>query len=69
VQRGFNDMNQDELRERTKKFIAELNLPISRFARSIGFERATYYKWIKGDFDFGSEKCMRINEHLQRFGF
>lgn len=62
-------MNQDLLRERTKNFINELNLPISRFAKTIGFERSTYYRWIKGHINFGEQKVKAIDEYIGRFGF
>lgn len=62
-------MNQDELRKRTMIFVETLHLPISRFARVIGFERGTYYKWVKGELNFGEQKCLLIDEYLKRFGF
>lgn len=62
-------MSQNTLRERVQAFRNELNLPISKFAQAIGFERSLYYKWIKGEFDFGSVKAKRIDEYLSRYGF
>lgn len=62
-------MNQDLLRKRTEKFMKTLNLPISRFAKVIGIERSTYYKWIKGNFDFGERRAAIVDEFLSRFGF
>lgn len=62
-------MNQNELRNRTKRFVAELKLPISRLAKTIGFERATYYRWMKGDFDFGEARAEVLDKYLRRFGF
>ncbi len=62
-------MNQDILRKRTKEFMEELKLPISRLAKSIGFERATYYRWIKGEFDFGEARANALDAYLRRFGF
>lgn len=50
-------------------FVETLHLPISRFARVIGFERGTYYKWVKGELNFGEQKCLLIDEYLKRFGF
>lgn len=63
------NQNQNLLRERVKTFKDELNLPISKFAKAIGFERSIYYKWIKGDFNFGAIKAQRIDEYLRRYGF
>lgn len=62
-------MNQNELRERTKRFLEESKLPISRLSKFIGFERATYYKWIKGVFNFCESKAEALDEYLRRFGF
>ena len=62
-------MNQDLLRERTKRFITEIELPIAKFAKKIGFSRELYYRWIKGDFDFSMEKVKKIDEYLRKYGF
>lgn len=62
-------MNQDSLRNRTKTFVETLNLPISRLAKSVGFERSTYYRWVKGEFDLGERLSIAIDEHLKKFGF
>ncbi len=62
-------MNQNLLRERTKRFIDELKLPISRLSKSIGFERTSYYKWVRGDFDFGEARAKALDEYIRRFGF
>ena len=61
--------NQNILRERVKVFRNELHLPVSKFAQAIGFERSIYYKWIKGEFNFGELKAKRIDTYLNRFGF
>mgnify|MGYP003571284821 CR=1 FL=1 len=62
-------MNQDLIRERTKRFIGELDIPISKFANKIGFSRELYYRWIKGDFDFSNEKVSKIDDYLRKYGF
>ena len=46
-----------------------LKLPISRFSKVIGIERSTYYKWIKGEFDFGERREAIVDDYLRRFGF
>ena len=63
------NVNQNNLRERVSDFRNELNLPVSKFAQAIGFERSIYYRWIKGEFDFGEAKAKRIDEYLRRYGF
>lgn len=62
-------MNQDYLRKRVKEFMETLKLPISRFSKVIGIERSTYYKWIKGEFDFGERRKAIVDDYLRRFGF
>ena len=62
-------MNQNELRKRTLVFLEKLNLPISRFAEANGFQRETYYKWIKGVLDFGEKRAEQIDTYLKQFGF
>lgn len=62
-------INQTTLRERTKEFLEELNLPISRFAKRIGIARETYYRWQKGDFDFSEARAEQIDVYLKRYGF
>lgn len=65
----MKNINQNALRERTKAFIQELNLPISRFAKRIGIARESYYRWQKGDFNFGEQRAEQIDKYLQRYGF
>lgn len=62
-------MNQDNLRSRAQKFLIEIGLPVSQFARAIGFERSAYYKWIKQDFNFGADKVNKIDAYLSKYGF
>lgn len=62
-------VNQDSLRKRTKTFVEILNLPISRLAKSVGFERSTYYRWVKGEFDLGERLSIAIDEYLKKFRF
>ena len=64
-----NFMNQNLLRERVQAFRNEIHLPISKFAQAIGFERSIYYRWIKGEFEFGAVKAKRIDDYLRRYGF
>ena len=47
-------MNQEQLQKRVKQFIGELNLPISRLAKNIGFDRSTLKK---------------IDNYLKKYGF
>ena len=62
-------MKKEELRTRTKNFMNTLHLPISRFAKTIGIARETYYRWINGDFDFGETRAKAVDEFISQFGF
>lgn len=62
-------MNQDILRRRTKRFLYELQIPVTKFAAKIGFSRELYYRWQKEDFNFSAEKAQKINEYLKQYGF
>lgn len=62
-------MNQEQLQKRVKQFIGELNLPISRLAKNIGFDRSTYYKWLKGEKVFSETTLKKIDNYLKTYGF
>lgn len=62
-------MDQNILRGRAARFIAELDIPVSKFAKRIGFSRELYYRWVKGDFNFSNDKARTIDKHLQKYGF
>lgn len=62
-------MNQEQLKKRTKQFTSELNLPISRLAKNIGFDRSTYYKWLKGEKVFSETTLKKIDNYLKTYGF
>lgn len=62
-------MNQEQLKKRAKRFTDELNLPISRFAKNIGFDRSTYYKWLKGEKVFSETTLKKIDNYLKTYGF
>lgn len=62
-------MNQKILRERTERFLKTLGLPISSFAKSIGIDRSTYYRWKNGEFNFGERRYYTIDEYLKKYGF
>lgn len=62
-------MNQDTIIDRTIYFLNESTLPISRFARAIGIDRSTYYRWVKHDLNFSEKRLVVIDEFLKKFGF
>lgn len=62
-------INQNLLRERTQTFLSELHLPVTKFVANVGIARTTYYRWQKGDFDFGEQRAAQIDSYLKRYGF
>ena len=42
-------MNQEQLKRRAKRFLDELEVPITKFASKAGFDRSSYYRWLKGE--------------------
>ena len=65
---GFN-MNQEELKKRARRFTEELQVPISRFANKVGFDRSSYYRWLKGENVFSEAKLNKIDNYLKKYGF
>ena len=46
----------NELKERCRKFIDELNLPVTSFCMNVGLSPSFYYKWQRGERNMSNEK-------------
>lgn len=55
------------LQKRTKAFINQLGLPISRFCRLANISTAAYYKWQNDEIRLTEETQNRIRSVLKRF--
>ena len=69
VMKGGLNMNQEELKKRAIRFADELQVPISRFAQKAGFDRSSYYRWLKGENVFSEAKLKKIDNYLRTYGF
>ena len=69
VMKGGLNMNQEELKKRARRFTEELQVPISRFANKVGFDRSSYYRWLKGENVFSEVKLKKIDNYLRTYGF
>ncbi|MFR5728111.1 hypothetical protein [Blautia stercoris] len=59
----------NELKERCRKFIDELNLPVTSFCMNVGLSPSFYYKWQRGERNMSNEKEKHISEYLMKYGF
>ena len=63
-------MNQEQLKRRAKRFLDELEVPITKLASKAGFDRSSYYRWLKGEEKVFSETTLkRIDNYLKTYGF
>lgn len=62
-------INQTELRERTRRFIADTGLPVSKFVKRVDISRTGYYKWQSKVFDFGQQRSEIIDRFLRQFNY
>lgn len=62
-------MNNGDVRERTKKFIYELGVPATVFAKKVGISATAYHRWMKNDLKLSKSTEKRIAEYLSRYGF
>jgi len=53
------------LKERTKKFIEEIGLPVSRFGRNVGIHGDSVRRWLKGELHLKPETEQRIDAFLK----
>jgi len=57
------------LKERCKKFIAELGVQVAKFADNCGIGRSTYYQWQKGDIELSPSTLNKIDTYLKKYNF
>ena len=62
-------LNQNILRQRVRRFLEELDIPITKFAKKNGFSREAYYKWQREDLTFSDAKAAKIDSYLKMYGF
>lgn len=62
-------LNQNIMRQRVRRFIAELDISVTKFCIKMGFSRTAYYRWLKNDLTFSDKRAEKIDEHLKQYGF
>lgn len=60
---------QNQLKERSKKFIEEFEMPITVFCKHVGFSTRSWYFWIKDQLSFASATLDKIDNYLSKYGF
>lgn len=65
---GDSRMNT-ELKERCKKMISELGIPVTRFCVNIQLSTHTYYLWQNGRTALSKKRTDQISNYLKRYGF
>lgn len=64
-----NQLNQTEIKERTKKFIGELGIPVTSFSKNIGISVSAFNRWQRNDLILAESTVKRISDYLKRFNF
>ena len=60
-------MNERHLKERVKKFIEELGLPVTRFANGVSLSDDTIHKWLKHDLKLSEKNLINIDAYLKKY--
>lgn len=58
-----------DLRDRCKKFISELNIPVTNFCRNVNIAPSSYYRWQKNEFKLSTKRAESIDQYLQKYNF
>lgn len=59
----------DELKQRTKKFLGELSIPITAFSRNVGISAVAYHAWMRNDLKLSASTEERISNYLKKYDF
>ena len=58
-----------DLKERTHRFIDELGVVASKFAKNAGIGHSTLYLWWSGKIKLSERLERKIDEYLRRYGY
>ena len=64
-----NQLNQTEIKERTKKFIGELGIPVTSFSKNIGISVSAFNRWQRNDLNLSETTVKRISSYLTKYNF
>ena len=54
-----------DVKERTKNFLQEIRLPVTRFAEDVGLSANAIHQWFRGDLDLSNQSIERIDKFLK----
>lgn len=58
-----------DITERIKKFLAEMGVPMTKFAAKFGKSRQTFYVWLKGSYAPSKQTQQAVDQYLKQYGF
>lgn len=59
----------ETLKERCKKFMSELGVPVTNFCKNIGIATCTYYDCLRNKTHLSEERVKFIENYLIKYGF
>lgn len=62
-------MENKELIARAERFIKELGVTCTSFARNTGFATVTIHQWRSGRISLSKKAMERIDQYLSHYGF
>lgn len=58
-----------ELKERCKKFLDELGVPVTVLSSKINLSPQSLYDWRKGKLKLSEATLKRLDDYLKKYGF
>lgn len=57
------------LKERCKKMLEELGIPVTVFCRKVNISASAYYAWHRGTIDLSASTLARVEKYITKYGF
>ena len=54
-----------DVKERTKQFIQEIGLPVTRLAEDVGLSANAIHQWFRGELELSEQTINRIDDFLR----
>ena len=67
--KGGEGMNNQNLLERSQRFIDDLGIPVTKFCERVKLSTSGYYAWRNGQLKLSSETMGRIDNYLKQYNF
>lgn len=58
-----------ELKDRCRRFLSELGVPVTRFCKNIELSTSSYHDWQRGRYGLSQNTLNRIERYLEKYGF